>query len=278
MTSEQVVLGNPEHPFAPYLQAEDLRVEYVPTQASDKPLTRTDLLGGLSPDDKGRAEWVVDQARSLGEIAYVTCDADTDAFVQMLSLEAARAGVEVEMVFLTGKPRGTKLLKLVQVMERLRSDDGCPWDKEQTHKSLAPHAAEEVFELLDAISSGEPADVAEELGDVLLQVVFHAEIAVSEGTFDIDVVAEQIAQKLIRRHPHVFADATAETAEEVKANWEAIKAQEKPERTGPFDGLATAQPGLPLMGAYFKRAGRLGFGWENEAEAVDDVRAELQEF
>ena len=278
MTSELVVLGQDDHPFAPHLEAAELRVEIVPGSASAKPLTRVDLLSGLSPELKGRAEWVVDRAREVGEVAYLHSGADSEAFTRTLGMEAARAQVEVEVVFFGAKPRGSKLLRLVQVMERLRSDEGCPWDAEQDHASLAPYASEEVFELLDAIASEDTAHITEELGDVLLQVVFHAQIGADDGTFDIDAVAEQISDKLVRRHPHVFGDVSADTAEQVSVNWEAIKAAEKPERAGPFDGLATSQPGVALMAAYLKRAAKHGFLWPDDSGPVGDVRDELLEF
>src|SRR5438876_7403154 len=122
---------------------------------------------------------------------------------------------------------GKRLLDLVRVMARLRGPGGCPWDLEQTHQSLARHLLEETHETLEAIDQGDPDRLREELGDVLLQVVFHAEMARQEGTFDVDDVAESITAKLIRRHPHVFGDVEVESTAEVLVNWERIKAEEK---------------------------------------------------
>src|SRR5437867_12307885 len=124
---------------------------------------------------------------------------------------------------------GERLLDLVRVMARLRGPGGCPWDLEQTHRSLARHLLEETHETLEAIDSGDPSRLREELGDLLLQVVFHAEMARQEGTFDIDDVAEGITSKLVRRHPHVFGDVEVDSAAEVLVNWERIKAEEKGE-------------------------------------------------
>ncbi len=147
-------------------------------------------------------------------------------------------------------PRGSALLDLVTVMDRLRSPGGCPWDAEQTHESLLPYLVEETYEAVEAIESGDRAHMAEELGDVLLQVVFHARVAQEhpEEPFDIDDVAMGIAAKLRRRHPHVFGDVVAETPEAVAANWELIKAAEKalsPDRGIP---LPVDGPGLPRPG------------------------------
>lgn len=153
-----------------------------------------------------------------------------------------------------GAQPGAALLELVQVMDRLRSPGGCPWDQQQTHESLAPYAVEEVYELLDAIDGLQRCDpgvqprshLREELGDVLLQVVFHARVAAEHDTepFDIDDVARTLVAKLRRRHPHVFADGQASTPEEVSATWEQLKAAEQPQRVGVFDGIP---PGLPEL-------------------------------
>jgi NTP pyrophosphatase (non-canonical NTP hydrolase) len=156
---------------------------------------------------------------------------------------------------------GERLLELVAVMDRLRSQ--CPWDIEQTHESLAPYLLEETYEALDALASGDAAALREELGDVLLQVVFHARVAAerADGTrFTIDDVADGITAKMKRRHPHVFGDVTVTGADQVSDNWDAIKAAERAGRdTGPasaFDGVPLAQPALSLATALQRRAER----------------------
>jgi len=158
---------------------------------------------------------------------------------------------------------GAALLRLVAVMDRLRVS--CPWDARQTHESLAPHLLEECYEALDALESGDPAALRDELGDVLLQVVFHARIAAeaADGTgFTIDDVAEGIVAKLIRRHPHVFADVTVSGPEEVKRNWDAIKAAERAEAGGAsasvLDSVPFGQPALLLAAQLQRRAERAG--------------------
>jgi XTP/dITP diphosphohydrolase len=158
---------------------------------------------------------------------------------------------------------GTRLLDLVAVMSRLRRD--CPWDAKQTHESLAPHLLEESYEALEALASQDPEALREELGDVLLQVMFHAEVASerTDGTgYTIDDVADGIASKLIRRHPHVFADVSVSGADEVKQNWDEIKAAERRAKSGgpgsALDGVPFGQPALALAAQLQRRAERSG--------------------
>ena len=166
---------------------------------------------------------------------------------------------------------GAALADLVVVMARLRSDDGCPWDREQDHGSLGVHLVEEVYEVLDAIERGEVGvELEEELGDVLLQVAFHARMAEQAGRFDLAGVARAIATKLVRRHPHVFGDVEVAGASEVVANWEALKAEEK-RRDDPFDGIPVALPGLLAAYKTQKRAAALGF-----SPAADEARDRIE--
>lgn len=154
---------------------------------------------------------------------------------------------------------GSELLRLVEVMDRLRSPGGCAWDAEQTHASLIKYLLEESYEFIDAIESDDRAGMREELGDVLLQVYFHSRIAQDHPTdpFTIDDVAGAIADKLIGRHPHVFAGVEVSGTEEIIENWEAIKAKEKG-RTSPLDGVAMSQPALPLVSKLIYRADKYG--------------------
>ena len=154
---------------------------------------------------------------------------------------------------------GSELLRLVEVMDRLRSPGGCAWDAEQTHQSLIKYLLEESYEFIDAIESDDRVGMREELGDVLLQVYFHSRIAQDHPTdpFSIDDVAGAIADKLIGRHPHVFAGLEVSGTEEIIENWEAIKAKEKG-RTSPIDGVAMSQPALPLVSKLIYRADKYG--------------------
>ncbi|WP_425843453.1 nucleoside triphosphate pyrophosphohydrolase [Agrococcus sp. TSP3-2-1] len=148
--------------------------------------------------------------------------------------------------------------ELVAVMARLRGPGGCPWDGEQTHASLAPYAIEEAHELVEAIEAGDDEHLREELGDVLLQVVFHADIARAEGRFDLDGVARVLTEKLRRRHPHVFADVAVDGIGDVVANWDAIKRAEKLERGSALDGIPASLPALARAEKVIRRAGRAG--------------------
>jgi XTP/dITP diphosphohydrolase len=151
--------------------------------------------------------------------------------------------------------QGSQLQRLVEVMNTLRSPGGCPWDAEQTHESLLKYLLEESYEFVDAVQSNNRIDMREELGDVLLQVYFHARMAQEHPTdpFSIEDVAQGIADKLIRRHPHVFAGVQVRDSQEVLENWEELKKKEKG-RTSPLDGVAMSQPALPLVEKLLYRA------------------------
>jgi MazG family protein len=167
-------------------------------------------------------------------------------------------------------------------MDALLAPDGCPWDKEQTLTTLRPFLIEETYEVLDALDKGDVPGHCEELGDVLMQVVFHAAIRQSEGKFDVDDVVAGICDKLIRRHPHVFADTTGvETAEAVLAQWNEIKAQEKaakgaaPKRT--LDGVSRGLPALMRAQQLGNKAGKVGFDWGGWQGSLAKVREEVGE-
>jgi XTP/dITP diphosphohydrolase len=172
--------------------------------------------------------------------------------------------------------RGEELIALVEVMDRLRSPGGCPWDAEQTHQSLVEYLIEESYEAVEAIELRDDAAIREELGDVLLQVVFHSRIAQEhERPWDIDDVARGITQKLIARHPHVFAGADAATAADVEANWAALKAAEKG-RESVTDGIPAALPALLLASKLMSRSSSLGVSATSE-EAVKAARKAIDE-
>ncbi|WP_372845377.1 nucleoside triphosphate pyrophosphohydrolase [Pontiella sp.] len=172
---------------------------------------------------------------------------------------------------------GEGMERLLAVMRKLRAPDGCPWDIKQTHESLKSDLIEEAYEVIDAIESGDPSALEEELGDLLLQVVFHAQISAEAGEFDFDRVAEGISEKLIRRHPHVFGEVEVSNADEVLKNWDAIKKIEKQgEGEAPKSivaGIPKHLPALQKAHQIQKRAARAGFDWDN----IDDVFAKLHE-
>jgi tetrapyrrole methylase family protein / MazG family protein len=172
---------------------------------------------------------------------------------------------------------GETLLELVKVMARLRAPGGCPWDAEQTHKTLARHLLEETYELLDAIESGDDAAMRDELGDVLLQVVFHAEMAAEEGRWDVDDVARGLVDKLVHRHPHVFSDTIVSGSEEVLVNWEKLKADERGERGNVEDDIPSALPALARAAKVQRRAAGWGFEWRTAEAALGKLDEEVRE-
>jgi MazG family protein len=171
---------------------------------------------------------------------------------------------------------GASLSRLVEIMQRLLAPDGCPWDREQTLQSLRPYVIEEAHEVVDAIDGGKPEDLREELGDLLLQVVFQAELARNYGWFGPDDVVSAICDKLVRRHPHVFGSTQVSGSAEVIANWEAIKAEEKAGR-GVLDGVPKALPALLRALRVGEKAARVGFDWPALIGAREKVNEELAE-
>jgi tetrapyrrole methylase family protein/MazG family protein len=172
---------------------------------------------------------------------------------------------------------GERLLELVRVMARLRGPGGCPWDAEQTHQTLARHLLEETHELIEAIDADDSDAIRDELGDVLLQVVFHAEIAEEEGRWDIDDVAQRLTEKLIRRHPHVFGSVEVSGSEEVLVNWERLKAEESGERKGVEDDIPVSLPALARAAKVQRRAAGWGFEWRSLDSAMTALREEVDE-
>ncbi len=172
-------------------------------------------------------------------------------------------------------PAGPAFAALVAVMAKLRSPTGCPWDREQTHSTLARHLLEETYEVLEAIDSGDLGGLREELGDLVLQVVFHAYLAYEQDAFTIAGVCDDLRAKLIHRHPHVFGDARLEGAEEVLANWERLKRAETDR--GVMEGIPGAMPALARAAKVAKRAAQVGFDWPHLRARLDDVREELDE-
>jgi MazG family protein len=171
--------------------------------------------------------------------------------------------------------------RLLEIMARLRDPaGGCPWDREQTFATIAPYTVEEAYEVADAIERGDLGDLKEELGDLLLQVVFHARIAEEMGEFSFEDVAAAIADKMVRRHPHVFEDAHYRDVAEQTASWEAIKADErasKGKNASLLDDVPAGLPALTRAVKLTKRAARVGFDWPSTAEVLAKLREELAE-
>lgn len=177
---------------------------------------------------------------------------------------------------MTQKENLDNLATLVDIIARLRGSQGCPWDREQTHLSLKPNLVEECYEVMEAIDQGDSRKLSEELGDLLMQIVLHAQIAAEWGNFDIKEVLRKINAKLIHRHPHIFGDAKVKDAQEVVLSWEALK---KEERGGSslLSGLPKGMPALAYSQAVQRRAARVGFDWKEISEITEKLVEEVQE-
>lgn len=181
-----------------------------------------------------------------------------------------------------GTPPDPKLIgeafaRLCDVIAKLRSPEGCPWDRQQTLATIKPYTLEETYELLEAIDSNDDAAIVEELGDVLLQVVLDAQIGADEGRFDALQVVAGITRKMIDRHPHVFGDVRVESAQEVRANWEQAKSREKQSRTSALDGIPVDLPALAKAARITKKAAHVGYDFPHRAMLFDKLREEIAE-
>ncbi|NJK93496.1 MAG: nucleoside triphosphate pyrophosphohydrolase, partial [Blastochloris sp.] len=165
--------------------------------------------------------------------------------------------------------------ELREIVARLRGPGGCPWDQEQTHESIRAQLLEECYEALEAIDEKNDELLKEELGDVLLHVVFHAQMAGERGVFDLDGVAKGISEKLVRRHPHVFGEDKLETSDQVLKRWDELKKLEKPERKGALAGIPGSLPALMRAQEVQKKAAKVGFDWPEWKPVLAKVREEL---
>jgi MazG family protein len=175
------------------------------------------------------------------------------------------------------RPAGEKFNRLVAIMARLRGPDGCPWDREQTFDTIKPYTVEETYEVLDAIDKRDWPSLTEELGDFLLQAVFYGQMAEEAGHFRIEDSLDAINEKLVRRHPHIFGDATANTAEDVKQRWDAIKAQEQKRGGLLLDSVPRAQPAMTEAAQISSKAARAGFDWDSAEQVLQKLEEELHE-
>lgn len=171
---------------------------------------------------------------------------------------------------------GEEFEKLVEVMTRLRASDGCPWDREQTHESLKKYLIEEVYEFIDAVDSKDTDGMRDELGDILLQVVFHSQIAKDEGEFDIESVVVRLTEKLIKRHPHIFSDKSAESPEDVEVIWEENKQRER-EDEAPLSSLPKFMPALLRARRAGERMAGFGFDWKRAEDVMEKIIEEIDE-
>lgn len=172
----------------------------------------------------------------------------------------------------------TEIEKLLQTMKTLRGENGCKWDREQTHQTIRQNMLEEAYEAVDAINSNDMKHLKEELGDVLLQVVLHSQIADDNGAFTFEDVARGINEKLIHRHPHVFSNVKVKDTNEILANWDKLKKEEKPHRKSVLDGVSKSQSALMTAQKLSKKAVKAGFEWPNEKSLIECVKSEIREF
>jgi len=237
------------NPHEPYLAEAGVTLHRLAKPDAQPPQVAARLLAAAAEDT------VVWLAGTDGDPALGRALADLVA----AAAERGERVPEIEVVHGSYDLPGARLLDLVAVMDRLRSPGGCPWDAQQTHASLVSYLLEEAYETVESIDTGNLSDLREELGDLLLQVVFHARLAEehADEPFSVDDVAAGIVDKLIRRHPHVFGDVDAPTAEHVEANWETIKAAEKG-RSSAVEGVPLAQPALALAAKLMSRAQKAG--------------------
>ena len=167
--------------------------------------------------------------------------------------------------------------RLKEVIDRLRDPGGCPWDRKQTHDSLKPYLVEECYEVLQALEKGTPDKLCEELGDLLLQIMLHARIADEQNEFDIGDVYKKIADKLIRRHPHVFGDHTVQDVKEVEMSWESLKEEERDDGESLLSGVPVEMPALTYSQSVQRRVASVGFDWNKEEEVIDKLVEEINE-
>ncbi|MCO6006727.1 MazG family protein [Actinoallomurus purpureus] len=246
-SADRVLAGSAEHPQLPYARQAGVTVEVVEPDAATL----------VREASSGTVVWLADP------------DGDEALMRQVGSLLIGLdEPPQIEVVQGAYDLPGARFLDLVAVMETLRRE--CPWDRKQTHASLAPYLLEEAYEVVDTIEGGDLEALREELGDVLMQVVFHAEVS---QDFSVDDVAEGIVEKLVRRHPHVFGDVTVADADEVNANWDKIKAAERGEDASIFHGVPMAQPALSLADQLQRRAAKAGV--PEELFADEEVGADL---
>ena len=241
-----------DHPQRAALAAADVATEALDPRHPPAAVARILL---AAAEQKGTAVWLAgaagddDIGRALGDVATRRAEAGDGG-----------EPIEIEVVHGSWDLPGSRLLDVVTTMDRLRSPGGCPWDAKQTHDSLAPYLLEEAYEAFQAIEDEDPDALREELGDVLLQVAFHARLAEERedgDSWSIDDVAATLVDKLVRRHPHVFGDVAVDGADEVVANWDAIKAAEKG-RASAVEGVAMSAPALTLAATLQRKATKLG--------------------
>jgi tetrapyrrole methylase family protein/MazG family protein len=257
------------------LEAATLSAAHVPSFPPDMPVLFTNV----------NSEEIVLQLQKILLTTYpnehlvfwVTGGKITQEKIELISTDEAS---EIACIYIPALGEGTSFEAFAEIIAHLRAPNGCPWDREQTHETLRKHLLEEAYEAIAAIDSGDFADMREEFGDLLLQVVLQSQIANEEGEFNINQVIHGIHSKIVRRHPHVFGDVEVAGVSGVLANWEKLKEQErkdKKQEKGLLDGVPIAIPALEQAQEYQDRAARVGFDWPEIEGVLDKVKEEIDE-
>ena len=257
------------------LEAETLASAHVPPYPPDMPVLLTNV---VSKELALHLKHILQTTYPKEHLVYVVENGEKQA----VKLETITGDYfsEDACLYVPALEEGASFESFAEIVAHLRAPDGCPWDKEQTHESLRKHLLEESYEAITAIDSGDFAEMREEFGDLLLQIVLQAQIANEEGQFNVNQVIQGIHSKIIRRHPHVFGDLKLDGVQGVLANWEKLKEKERGEKKdgkGVLDGVPVALPALSQAQEYQDRAARVGFDWPEIEGMLDKVKEEIEE-
>ncbi len=259
------------------LNADELKDAHVPPFQPDFPV----LIWGTAPLDLDGLRRVLLTTYSDTHLLRVAVKGGAVTNVNLGLLALNEQFTDVNAIFLPPLEAGTSLSAFQEIVAHLRAPNGCPWDQKQTHKSLRPHLLEESYETLDAIDSCDYEGMAEEFGDLLLQIVLHAQIATENDNFKMSEIIKGIYDKIVRRHPHVFGEQDVDGVDEVLSNWEALKEKERKDNgqseKGILDGVPLSFPALNQSQEYQDRAARVGFDWPEIGGVLDKLMEEIEE-
>ncbi|HIE25201.1 MAG TPA: nucleoside triphosphate pyrophosphohydrolase, partial [Anaerolineales bacterium] len=259
------------------LNANELKDAHVPPFQPDFPV----LIWGKAPLDLDGIRRVLQTTYSDSHSLRVATKSKVVTNLNLGLLALNGQSLEINAIFLPPLDAGTSLSSFQEIVAHLRAPNGCPWDRKQTHKSLRPHLLEESYEALDAIDSCDYESMAEEFGDLLLQIVLHAQIATENDNFAMSAIIKGIHDKIVRRHPHVFGEKNVDGVDEVLSNWEALKEKERKDNgqseKGILDGVPLSFPALNQAQEYQDRAARVGFDWGDIGGVLDKLMEEIAE-
>ncbi|MBT3321266.1 MAG: nucleoside triphosphate pyrophosphohydrolase [Anaerolineae bacterium] len=259
------------------LNADELKDAHVPPFQPDFPV----LIWGNAPLDLEGICRVLQTTYSVSHSLRIATESGVLTDLNLGLLAANGKNTEVSAIFLSALDAGTSLSSFQEIVAHLRAPNGCPWDQKQTHKSLRPHLLEESYETLDAIGVSDYEGMAEEFGDLLLQIVLHAQIGTEESNFSMSEIIKGIYDKILRRHPHVFGEENLDSVDEVLSNWEALKEKERKDsgksEKGILDGVPLSFPALNQSQEYQERAARVGFDWGDISGVLDKLVEEIVE-